>query len=648
MKQTKQPKQAQQAQQVRKPSVRQYLAHDPGGYIPGLDGLRAFAVCLVILYHISPAVFPGGFLGVDIFFVLSGFLITTLLVRELRKNSRIDLQNFWKRRIRRLLPALVFLVITVVPLALLTNKDLLVGIARQVLGALTFSTNWLEIAHGSSYFDSTTPLLFKNFWSLAIEEQFYVLWPLFFLLLLAIFRNPRHRLLVVASLGIASMIAMAVLYNPAQPTRVYYGTDTHVFGISCGIILALLWTGKSSTVFSHPHWVQNGKYYGYGALTLLCGAALFLPGDSAFAFRGGMQITALLVSALLASLLQPQSWLAKVGELRPVKWLGTRSYAVYLWHWPILVISGVLFPAAVSSSAYWIRSLLAVVVTGIICEFSYRYIENPVRTNGIRASCRAAYKAVCTYLYPKIIAFVIIILLVMTGIALGVAPEKSQTQLAIEKAEKEAAAVPKQNAPESVLDIPPARPVEKTGMDKLSPQLNTSPPAPEEVTAIGDSMFSAAKTGLDYALPGINLLAKSNRQWKDAPQVVAEGLKAGEIRRAVVISFGTNAGVTDPQYIHQVIQQLGPERMILLVNLYSPSDFIDSSNKALADIAQQYANVSLVDWHKVVYENPDLLQVDATHPSIAGANALGNLIKESLAHQAAELAALQNKTVSTP
>lgn len=156
---------------------------DPGGYISGLDGLRAIAVLAVILYHIAPGVFHGGFLGVDVFFVISGFLITTLVLREKRKTGGINLGQFWVRRARRLLPAFLALIIIVVPLAWVVSRDLLVGIGRQVLGALTFSTNWLEIAHGSSYFDQTTPLLFKNFWSLAIEEQFYVLWPLAMLLL---------------------------------------------------------------------------------------------------------------------------------------------------------------------------------------------------------------------------------------------------------------------------------------------------------------------------------------------------------------------------------------------------------------------------------------------------------------------------------
>ncbi|VEI12774.1 acyltransferase family protein [Trueperella bialowiezensis] len=606
---------------------------DPGGYIRGLDGLRAIAVAAVILYHVFPGAVPGGFLGVDVFFVISGFLITTLLLREDRANNYIDLKGFWQRRIRRLLPALVALVITVVPAALATHRDLLVGTPRQVLGALTFSTNWLEIIHGSSYFDQTTPNLFKNLWSLAIEEQFYLVWPLIILVVLALIPGWRVRVGIAIALSLISATLMAVLYNGTNQTNLYYGTHTHAFGILIGVGLAFLWSDRKATVLGHVHWRRYSSWYGWAALALLVVFMALMPDTGAFAYRGGMFCASLATAVIIAAMIAPGSRMATLGEARIFHWLGTRSYGLYLWHWPALVIASVLFPAAVGSAQYLVRSLIALVITGIICELSYRFIETPVRKNGIRASLRAYRNAVVDTTGGKIAAGIVAVLAVATVVGLIVAPAKSQTQLMIERHEAETAKAAEQQAQPADDDaiLPPPK--------EISPTLDTSMPPWEQVTAIGDSMVVASKTGLEAAMPGMNFHAKSNLQWADALDVVNNALAEDSIGRVVIVHFGTNAGVPDADDVYRVIQKLGQERIILLVNLYSPSTFIDDSNDVLAKIAGEYPNVRLVDWHKAASENPDLLQVDQTHTSIEGANYYGNLMAESIAEFTTELSA---------
>ncbi|HEX5968444.1 MAG TPA: acyltransferase, partial [Intrasporangium sp.] len=212
-----------------------------GGRIEGLDGIRALAIVAVLVFHLNASWLPGGFLGVDVFFVVSGFLITTLLVREHERSGRIAFGDFWARRARRLLPALVVTVTLSTLIARLVSGDLLVHVGRQIVGALTFSTNWVEITAGSSYFDQTAPQLFMNFWSLAVEEQFYLVWPGLTLLLVT-FLAARTRVAVALGIAAVSTWLMAVLLEPgSDATRVYYGTDTHVMGLMIGAALAFAW-----------------------------------------------------------------------------------------------------------------------------------------------------------------------------------------------------------------------------------------------------------------------------------------------------------------------------------------------------------------------------------------------------------------------
>src|SRR5690625_3791387 len=183
-------------------------------WIEGLDGWRALAVSAVLVFHLRPGTLPGGFIGVDVFFVISGFLITTLLVRELARHGRINLPRFWLRRARRLLPALVTVVVTSTVAAYFAGGDLLVGIGRHIAGALTFSNNWVEIVAGSDYFAASTPNLFMNFWSLAVEEQFYILWPIITIVIMAFLPRTKHRLILLGGAAAISALAMAIAYTP--------------------------------------------------------------------------------------------------------------------------------------------------------------------------------------------------------------------------------------------------------------------------------------------------------------------------------------------------------------------------------------------------------------------------------------------------
>ncbi|MEO8096028.1 MAG: acyltransferase, partial [Pseudolysinimonas sp.] len=293
----------------------------PSFRVTGLDGVRAIAVLLVILFHLSPGAVVGGFIGVDLFFVVSGFLITSLLLREREAMGRIALSAFWRRRARRLLPALGVLLLVCCTVAYAIGGDVLVGLSQQLLGAVTFSSNWLFLAASSNYFDSTVPELFRNLWSLAVEEQFYLLWPL--LLGFVLLKLPRWvRIAGVSLLAVGSAVWMGALYAADNATRVYYGTDTHFFGLAIGAVLAFVAVSWPTRALEWPRWQRTAL--GLGGPIALVGILLIaavMNEDAAVTFQGGLAVVSLLSAVVVATLLVPGTPLARVLDWAPLRWI---------------------------------------------------------------------------------------------------------------------------------------------------------------------------------------------------------------------------------------------------------------------------------------------------------------------------------------
>ncbi len=649
------------------------------GYVPGLDGLRAIAIVAVLVFHYVPGVLPGGYLGVDVFFVVSGFLITTLLLRELDRHGRVDLPAFWRRRARRLLPALALVVLVSVTAARLVGGDLLVGIGRQTLGAMTFTTNWLEVAAGASYFHSTSPILFVNFWSLAVEEQFYLLWPLTLVLALALTRTTRQRVLAVAAVGLASTVAMAVLYTPgADATRVYYGTDTHLMGLMAGAAFALAWADPAHRAGLRSRVWRRWRWAAVLASLVVLGALMRWMGESSpWTFRGGILLASLATLVLLAALLESRSPWRTVMELAPLRWLGERSYGIYLWHWPVLVVAGALVPYAVGTTRGWLVLGGALLVTLVLSELSLRLVETPVRRHGFRASLAAVGRWVATpwrvSRTPRIAAGLVGVMVVLTAVALVTAPEKSRTQLQIEQNEARLAGTAAAGAAELTAEAGDAARtgtrlgtatdgeragdagdegagaaaagaalgLEEEGADgedgtdeataQAAPpgavEVNGSTfrpdddgllvPAGDQLTAIGDSLVVTSADGLTYRFPGINYVARSNRQWGDAGPVIEQALAEGSVRDNVVLHLGTNAGV-DADALRAALDAFGPERNVVVMNLFVNASFTASSNEAIAEVVADYPHAVVGDWHGTISKHPEDLQADKVHPDMDG------------------------------
>ncbi|SFU84907.1 acyltransferase family protein [Alicyclobacillus macrosporangiidus] len=351
-----------------------------GRYMPGLDGLRALAVVAVVVYHLHAAWAPGGLLGVGVFFVLSGYLITDLLVAEWRRTGRLDLRGFWMRRFRRLIPALWLMIGGVCAWLAASDPGRLEKLRGDIGAAFLYVSNWWYVFHQVSYFDRFgPPSPFGHLWSLAVEEQFYLVWPL--LLGVGLRRLRRGTLLGWTLIGAAvSALSMALLFQPGtDPSRIYYGTDTRAFALLLGAALALVWPSEQL-----PRWRTRRSRFaadGMGVAGLAVILVMFFTTDEygAFLYRGGMVLLSLATAAVVAAAAHPDSRLGRALGWGPLRWLGMRSYGIYLWHYPVLALST---PLNTAGDIDWVRMLLQVLASVGLAALSWRYVEQPILRMG--------------------------------------------------------------------------------------------------------------------------------------------------------------------------------------------------------------------------------------------------------------------------
>ena len=597
----------------------------PAGRLAGLDGLRAVAITAVLLFHLDPSWLPGGFLGVDVFFVVSGFLITTLLVRERTATGRIDLPGFWARRARRLLPALVVCVPASVLLARLSEGDLLVGIQRQVLGAFTFTTNWLEIGAGSDYFTATSPQLLMNLWSLAVEEQFYLLWPLVVLGLLAVTRRPETRAAAALAIAALSAALMALRLDPDSPTRVYYGTDTHVMGLMLGAALAFAYAAPHRAWTTSRWWGLHRREVAATALATLLGLMLLAGEGSALTFRGGILLASVASTALVLVVVERPGPLRAVLELPPARWVGARSYGIYLWHWPVFLVIGQDLPVAPGGGPYLLTRAWCVVVTLVIADLSYRFLEMPVRRHGFAGSARLALGRLRRLgtRGARVVWSVALVLAVALVAVLLTAPDRTSTEALI--AANEAELVEAAPSPSPAVSGA-ARPAKATTVPAVP--ANWSMPRGSEIDAFGDSMLVGSVHAMRYYLPKVRVDARSNRQWREAPALVKA--RGASLRRAVVLAFGTNAG-TDEKAIRRVLTELGPNRMVVIVTEHGGFDRVQGDNERLRALVTGLPNVRLAEWDAALAGTTGMLQPDGIHPSLKGSHLYAKVVRQAFA-----------------
>ncbi|MCY3569189.1 MAG: acyltransferase family protein, partial [Chloroflexi bacterium] len=343
--------------------------------LAGLDGIRGLAALAVVLYHAGVAWLPAGFLGVDVFFIVSGFLITALLISEREQDGKTDLVQFWLRRARRLLPVLALVLVVTTVYAAFMLQDTLIDHLREVLVAAVYITNWDQIVRGVSYFEMfERPSQLRHLWSLAVEEQFYVIWPLIFAGLARLLRL-RWVWCIVVGLAALSVVWMAMLFTPGdEPSRVYFGSDARAFTILIGVAAAFVWKPWRRT-WSAP----LGALMDALAVAALVGLGLIMAVArhwSDWMYPWGLLATSLATIVLVAFVIRPGSLIGRALETAPLRWMGERSYSIYLWHWPVLL--------ALQWEFNFVPSTILTVAVGLaatfmLAELSYRFVERPMR-----------------------------------------------------------------------------------------------------------------------------------------------------------------------------------------------------------------------------------------------------------------------------
>jgi peptidoglycan/LPS O-acetylase OafA/YrhL len=613
--------------------------------VPGLDGIRALAVLAVLAFHEQFAAFPGGFLGVDVFFVLSGYLITDLLVAQWNRRGRLDLRGFWTRRARRLLPALAVMLVSVTAAVAVIEPGQLGALRPALIAAVTYSSNWWQAAQHQSYFAGFgPPPPLQHLWSLAIEEQFYLVWPLILVAVLLTSQSRRLRAGFAWLGAVASAVAMAVIYVPgADPSRVYYGTDTHASALLIGSALALTWPLQQLRSASRDN-VVRADVAGLAGIAVLAWAMGHFSGSDPALYPAGLFLAALAAGGLVLAAATPGSVSAMLGW-NPLRWLGIRSYGIYLWHWPVIALAAAVAGPGSSGVGIWLAETAAAIT---LAAASWRWIEEPIIHNGFRRTVRARYRVVANSAaaarqspvraVPAGFTVVALIVVAVAGYGVLDAPSSAGLQQQITHGAKVSAATQaKRVTTARTAGQHGARPHRAYPHGARPPAV---PPAAwanipgskvtgSEVTAIGDSVMLASAPQLDQALPGISINAQVSRQMGAGLGLVRSLAVSAALRPVVVVGLGTNGTVSTAQ-VSQLIAMIGPHRRLVLINTFVPRPWQNGDNEVLAAAAREHANVVLANWYATIEHHTNLLWSDMVHPRPAGAPLYAQMVASAV------------------
>lgn len=597
-----------------------------GGYILGLDGLRAIAVLMVLAYHLKLSIAKGGIIGVTIFFVISGFLITRILVVELENTDTVNLKNFWMRRVRRLFPGILTMVTCFIFASALFDRVLFTKACHDLPSALLGYNNWWQIYNNVSYFENAgAPSPFTHFWSLAIEAQFYLVYPILFKCL----SKQKNRKKVLGSITIAvaifSLLLLGVLFNPSKdPSRCYYGTDTRVFSLLFGAALAL---GVEKSEKSEKKSRGILDLLGIISIVILIVMMSTIDGYSSFLYRGGQGIVSLLTVLVIYSLLNNGSILNKVLEFPILRWIGERSYGIYLWHYPVILL------LSKGKKTSWWLMLIEVLLTFLCSALSYRYIETPIRYGAIKKNIAIIRKRVRTKEERK---KQVVVLKRCLLICLGVFVIESGMILCI-------AFVPKEKALSHIDNLESqAEKAEKSKEEQVSAQKEKKEENVETVLSdeeilknlnlllMGDSIAMGATDEFYEVFPNsISDTAVSRYTTESFDLYDSYVNEKGWNGDGIIFALGTNGLLYNS--LDTLREKIGPERPFFVITARAPYTSWEQSNNAeIYEFAKTTDYTYLIDWYKESEGHPEYFAEDETHLSSEGAQAYIDCIKKAV------------------
>lgn len=639
------------------PAARSPRSH----YVGALDGLRVLAILAVLLYHANPSWLPGGYFGVTVFFVVTGYLTTLSIEREIGRAGRLDYPRFVLKRVTRLLPSMLAVVGVTTLLCVFLAPNLLPKVKSDAVPALLFVENIFYIVRNVSYFaNAGLPSPLTHFWYLGVVMQFYVVWPLVLLGMRKVVRSRRMACSAVGLLAIASAVLMAVLYDPTGDTaRIYYGPDTRAAELLLGA-LAALWTGgRGLNLRALPAVgprLKDAPAWTCDAVALACLAGLgvmcfSLNGYSEFAYRGGMLLAAVLTAVLVSCLCRPQSALAHVLGARRVAEAGKRAFAVYLWHYPLLVV---LNPATRTTELPVWGWALEFLLIFACAEASYQLFEKgrgPRELAGRPMPLGLAVPQVAFGALGVLCALVLLFVPIsaeQTGV-----PTEMQQMSAEEQqylAEQQAAAESAQSGKSGEGDDSQAEPQQDnttfdvsgtyfagTAFAAAIDQINATSFTVDASTGatnasvilIGDSVPAGAVTQFYKYFPNGYIDAQVGRQLYAGVDVYRQCQANGHDGDVVVWAIGDN-GVARESQVKELIDAVDPSKHVYLCTVRVPLALQDMNNQLFKDVAAQYDNVDVIDWYAQSAGHDEYFWSDGTHLRPEGAEAYVLMLRKAI------------------
>jgi len=575
-------------------------------HIPAIDGLRAIAVTAVIFYHLGFQWIPGGFLGVDLFFVISGYVITRLLLDSIARSDGLDLRGFYKARARRLLPPLVFMIVVTAFYISIWAQDSVKRFITDTPFSISGLMNWWLVVKEQDYFEAIgRPPLLQHTWSLAVETQFYLIWPV---LLLIILKRFGKKVIPIAALAIALFSGTALflvslqLDTSSTVSHVYFGTDTHSIGLFLGAALAVSWIPqnfKSEVSNKAQNFID---FIGVFGLVGILGSFLLIDESSPTAYKIAFPLAAVFGAAIITSIVHPASRFAPILQNRLLLWIGERSYAIYLWHWVVFQITR---PRVDIDGEDWALIALRILVVLALADISLKLVELPIRSGKVEYWFKGMkYRTAPVRKRQKIAVISSISVLVLSLSALSSVAVVSSNRVAQEFQES------LQSEPEITPPVP-----------EISDRAET-------IWLTGDSVILGIRSAIAEIRP---LLVVNARVGRAAPELLQE--MSRDLEKAagstVVMDLGNNDLLTE-ETVRAIFELVKESSKVIVVNTAVPRPYRDVNNELIAELAGQYSNVKVVDWNAISDGHPEYFAPDGVHLIPTGVSAYVMAIDEAL------------------